>query len=420
MWQTYLDMHLKQTPLRYERNLQFRAGLGSYMNKSGLVPLMKFEVSKDVLAQYDKGNFETEDYVEGVKAIVPLTNLMDKDNECIKAPKCRLQFVSHLQAAVPVVPPSVSLREPIDTTRLADVIGYIENHMHILQPKCQNRAHDKVREVHSWLCSLRDNPPERVEYRYATGIGRLYVSGGSKNVRSKTMQDCYKGLRAALIGNKGHDIDIENSLPSLTLQWLDMFGERSAELPLDSLRDYVNHRDKWFQEIGEWHGCDREMAKQLVLVTLFGGDPSGKLEVERNSDFLYPELQQLVTDLAVVRHNVVTWQNEILKYKELYNKKLKQKRGDVAATERSMFSLYTHEVEDIVMGYLRDFMALQKIEIFALIFDGMITSACSDPLLRAAEAYVEDQTGLHIKLAEKLLFGLQNQAIPELACLSEE
>ena len=81
LWQTYLDMHLKQAPLRYERNLQFRAGLGSYMHKSGLVPLMKFEIPKDVLAQYDKGRFETKDYVEGVKTIVPLTNLMDKDNQ---------------------------------------------------------------------------------------------------------------------------------------------------------------------------------------------------------------------------------------------------------------------------------------------------------------------------------------------------
>ena len=316
-----------------------------------------------------------------------------------------------------IAPPPVSLREPINTKRLAEVIKYIENHLHILQPKGQNRAHDKVREVYSWLCSLRDSPPERVEYRYATGIGRLYVSGGSKSVRSKTMQDCYKGLRAPLIGHVGHDIDIENSLPSLTIQWLDMFGERSAELPLDSLRDFVNHREKWFEGIGEWHGCDRDTAKHLVLVTLFGGDPSWKLEVEQKSDVLYPKLQQLVTDLAVVRHNVVTWQNEIPKYKELYNQKLKQKRGDVAATERSMFSLYTHEVEDVVMGHLRDFMALQKIEIFALIFDGMITSACSDAILRAAEAYVEDQTGLHIKLAEKPLFGLQNQPIPELACL---
>ena len=222
------------------------------------------------------------------------------------------------------------------------------------------------------------------------------------------------------ISHKGHDIDIESSLPSLTIQWLDMmFGE--ADLPLDSLRNYVNHRVKWLEGIAAWHGCDRDTAKHLVLVTLYGGDPSWKLEVERNSDLPYPELQQLVTDLAVVRHNVVTWQNEIPKYKELYNQKLKQKRGDVAATERSMFSLYTHEVEDVVMGHLRDFMALEKIEIFALIFDGMITSTCSDALLRAAEAYVEGQTGLHIKLAEKPLFGpLQNEPIPELACLHRE
>ena len=97
LWQTYLNMHLKQTPLRYDRNLQFRAGLGSYMNKAGLVPLMKYEVPKDVLAKYDKGSFETEDYVQGVKTIVPLTNLMDKDNQCFKGPDADYSLSLKLQ-----------------------------------------------------------------------------------------------------------------------------------------------------------------------------------------------------------------------------------------------------------------------------------------------------------------------------------
>ena len=46
-------------------------------------------IRENVLAKYDKGSFKTDYYVEGVKTIVPLTNLMDKNNQCFKGPKCR-------------------------------------------------------------------------------------------------------------------------------------------------------------------------------------------------------------------------------------------------------------------------------------------------------------------------------------------
>eukprot|EP00966_Prymnesium_polylepis_P121987 2819780-Prymnesium_polylepis.1 len=67
---------------------------------------------------------------------------------------------------------------------------------------------------------MRELCPLRVRYYFKDGIGRLYAKGETKTERSKSMQGCFSGLRAPLIGHIGHDIDIENSLPVLTAQWL--------------------------------------------------------------------------------------------------------------------------------------------------------------------------------------------------------
>ena len=82
-----------------------------------------------------------------------------------------------------------------------------------------------------------------------------------------------------------------------------------------------------------------------------------------------------------------------------------------------MFALYIHEIEDFVMGHVMDFLASQRIEVFSLIFDGVISSDCSEQLLRETEAYVEEACRFRIKLAEKPLYGLQDQPVPELACI---
>ena len=381
------------------------------MNKAGLVPLMKYEVPKDVLAKYDKGNFETEDYVQGVKSIVPLTNLMDKDNQCFKGPRCRLQFVP--QAAT-----VLALKEPINRDKLQEIIAFIKSRQHMLLPQGKNRQHDKVREVLTYLEEMKKQPMLK-EYYYSHGIGRLYVKGGSSTVRSKSMQGCFKGLRAALIGHVGHDIDIENSLPSLTVQWLDKLVELGkAELSSDDyvlLKDYVNDRASWLSQIQKFHGCDRETAKNLVLVTLFGGDPKWHLKnnATLNTSITYPRLQQLVAELTTVRRKVVNFQNQLPKYRKMYERKLKEKGSEEAAM-RSAFAIYTQEIEDCVMEKIREYIWSQGINIYSLIHDGLITSACSDELLRGIEDYIA-QHGWDIRLAEKPLHDLQDAPIPELA-----
>ena len=78
---------------------------------------------------------------------------------------------------------------------------------------------------------------------------------------------------------------------------------------------------------------------------------------------------------------------------------------------RSVFAIYTQEIEDCVMEKIREYLWSQNVKIYSLIHDGMITSDCSEYLLRGAEEHIADY-GWAIKLAEKPLFGLQDQQIP--------
>ena len=316
--------------------------------------------------------------------------------------------------------PIISLEEPINMDKLNETIEFIKSRQHILHPVGKDRKHDKVREVLTFLEEMAKQPKVK-EYYYSHGIGRLYVKGGSSTVRSKSMQGCFKGLRAALIGHVGHDIDIENSLPSLTVQWLDKLVELGkADLSSEDfalLKEYVNNRSSWLNNIQEFHKCDRDSAKNLVLVTMFGGDPKWHLKKHAtlNTDRTFPRLQQLVEELASVRRKVVTFQNQLPKYRKLYDRKLKEKGSEEAAL-RSAFSIYTQEIEDCVMEKIREYIWSQGIDIFSLIHDGLIISACSDELLRGAEDHIA-QCGWHIRLVEKPLHGLQDQPIPELSPL---
>ena len=76
----------------------------------------------------------------------------------------------------------------------------------------------------------------------------------------------------------------------------------------------------------------------------------------------------------------------------------------------------THELEDCVIEKIMEYLLSQNIDIFSLIYDGLIVSDCSEDIMRGAEAYVL-QFGWTIRLAEKPLYGLHNQKIPELAPL---
>ncbi|KAL1496034.1 hypothetical protein AB1Y20_014666 [Prymnesium parvum] len=313
----------------------------------------------------------------------------------------------------------VSLHEPIDEVRMEQTIAFIEQRMHKLLPRGKSREHDKVREVHEYLTGLRRRP-KTVDYVYMGAIGRLYTSDTRGDVRSHSLQGCYSGLRARLIGHVGYDIDIANSLPTLTVQWIEKLvalGEGGfSDADITWLAHYVRNRSMWLEGLMAHYSCDRGAAKALLLTAMFGGEPKNhyrELGIKHRETYL--PLEKVVGELGALRPKVIEYMSALPKYKDLYDFKLKQKDSAVAA-ERSVFALITQELEDCVMGIIRSYMDERGIQVFALIHDGFIAAECSDQLLRDIEARVAEY-GWQIELAEKPLFGRQDEPVPELAPL---
>ena len=85
--------------------------------------------------------------------------------------------------------PVLSLTEPLNLDKLNEIIAFIQSRQHLLLPVGQSKEHDKVRDVLKYLMAMRKRPVV-TEYAYLSGIGRLYVKGGTKIERSKSLQGC--------------------------------------------------------------------------------------------------------------------------------------------------------------------------------------------------------------------------------------
>lgn len=301
------------------------------------------------------------------------------------------------------------LEEPIDMRKLNEIIHFIDSRIVRLLPLGENKEHDKVRDVLAFCKMLKSKPSQSVYYSYR-GIGRAYAEGATADERAICLQGCFKGLRAALIGHVGHDIDLVNSVPTLLLQWVDKmteYGLSVKEEDILPLRDYVNNRDTWLQQTQERYGITKDEAKTVFLTCLYGGTP----DVFKNNE------NALWKSLKIIRETVVQFQITIPKYRDIYKEKLK--KSDAHTASRSLFAIMTHEVEDCVIEKIREYLDMCNVSVFSLIHDGMICSDASDALLRGAEAHLAEY-GWDIQLLEKPLYGLQDERIPELAPLYDD
>ena len=421
LWETYLNMHLKQTPLRYDRNLQFRAGLGSYMNKAGLVPLMKFEVPKDVLAKYDKGNFETEDYVQGVKTIVPLTNLMDKGRLSLsKAPKCRLQFVPQAYTENRI--------EYIDGKNLQLLINELSKYSVSIPTKPrksmsnEERELDNIRLFKSYVNTLQkkveiNNKGEsfiNVTYTRKSCGGRRYSIGefqdemGSAKKISYSLQGMYGILRRFLIGKWCHDIDIVNCIPTILIQIAEQ--DQVPYRYRETLGFYIMHRQLCLEEIMEHHGCTKEDAKDAVIRIYNGGTFkkwADDCSITLNKSEPCAFLEDLKDEIEGMKSHMLA----LPKYKAIRNACLKLKSDksiDQAASDRSAFATICFKKEDEILQAMEQSINNDGWRSETLIYDGIPVydrnGLSLEPSLRRAEDYVFQQTGINIKLAEKPMF----------------
>ena len=322
------------------------------------------------------------------------------------------------------------LEEQINMPKLNEIYNKIQSRLPSLLPDTRKseqstgelrEKHNKIRDIYDYLTAFKEvcdkDGTNKVKYFFKHGVGRLYAKGETKDKRSKSMQGCFSCLRPALIGHVGHDVDIVNSLPVITVQWLDrLTAEGVIDCRYETLCDYVANRDDWFAQIMKHHECSRDAAKTMVLIVLFGGEPEKHLkEMSKNKYRPAPCINKLNKQLDIVRTTVIDAMEDT--HADLF-KILRSTKKDDGEFRRSAFAILTHTEEFKIMKQFMRFVSKQEITVFSLIHDGAIISESSDDLLRDAESYIKKKTGYSIELLEKPLFGLQDKPIKELECLA--
>ena len=310
----------------------------------------------------------------------------------------------------------VKLSEDIDYAKVDELIAFITERLHKLDPEgTGNGAHDKVRNVLTFLQRVRSRGSNLVEYsRKSHGLGRMYARDASAGDRGANLQGCYRGLRAALIGHVGHDVDMVNSLPAIIVQYVERHRDvlEVDDAVLEPLRQYIETRDAWLDELAAHHRISRADTKQLILVATFGGDPAATLsEMLQRQAVPHANLQRLVQCLAVIRTKVALHlRNTDQRFEKLYQEAAAETG---AKATRRIFSIKMQDVEAQCIHELCKFLSRRGAQIYAIVHDGIIISTAS--LMREAEAHVWETCGYRISLVEKPLHGLQNDPVPELA-----
>lgn len=229
-----------------------------------------------------------------------------------------------------------------------------------------------------------DGSKVQVIYEYGKNfkklkLGRLYPQKGLG------LQNFPSDVRSALAQKYYHDIDMVNSQPTILSQLCEKNG-----WACDHLKDYVDNRAIYLEEIMKHKNCDRDAAKTLCISIMFGAKPS---DVPKCIQLLVNELDKIST-------------NAIKQFPELYAlcKKLDK--------ENPKASCLANVLQDIEFKILREIdVKLQErdrsMDVF--IHDGGLVRRIDDEkefpkeILEEISAEIKESTGYSIKLSEKPL-----------------
>jgi len=158
-------------------------------------------------------------------------------------------------------------------------------------------SEDDKRKLRSYKKKREDGNMVQVVYEYGKKVkdlkmGRLYPQ---KNIGLQTFPS---NIRSALAGSLYDDVDMVNSQPTILLDICEKNGWVCTEL-----KEYVSNRAEKLSEIMEEMDCDREKAKQLCLITMFGG------HIVKPPTFI----KKLANELKPISQNLVSSRQDLLK-----------------------------------------------------------------------------------------------------------
>jgi hypothetical protein len=248
-------------------------------------------------------------------------------------------------------------------------------------------AHDGVSaDVKKMLKAYKkrrtDGNRVNVIYEYGKSMriaqkGRLYPQKGMG------LQNFPSDVRSALAQQYYWDVDMVNSQPVILIQMAERNGWKC-----DELRDYVENRSTWLNNIMTELDCDRDAAKTLCLATMFGG------RYKKSPDFI----KRLANELAQIGSNMVNANPDILK--------LVSKESNPAS------SCVAHVLQDTefrILRFIDNFFQTKDRFMDCYIHDGGLVRKMDgehsfpESLLRQAEEAVCNEFGIKISLAVKPL-----------------
>ena len=229
----------------------------------------------------------------------------------------------------------------------------------------------------------------KVEYRTrGLDIGRQYAEG------SLSLQNFKKNIRETLVYDTHDDIDIDNCHFVLLTQYCE-----KNNIVCKEVNDYVNFRNKKLQELMDTFKISRKVAKQFVIIILYGG----------KIDYF---CQTQGFDLSVeLPRWVVAMEEEMGKItkmvcslnEQIYNGVKKLRKDEYKNKEASCLSYVLQQIEDDIIMNVVTKLHNMGFVVDTLCCDGVLIrkNNITEDTLEEVSSYCYDRTGYNVNFSIK-------------------
>lgn len=246
-------------------------------------------------------------------------------------------------------------------------------------PWTRKATDESLEKAKQLLAKTKNN---KHEFKYVVDkkpfTGRQYTSGPS-------LQSIMREVRNTVCEDYYNDYDGVNTQPTI-LTMLLILNEFDASL----LEDYCNNRDEWLNEIMTIFNCDRETAKEQIVIILNGGEPY--YHTKR-----IIELKQFMKSA----HEFL-WNHE--DYKEIRDfVETLDKPNQIGTFISYVLGCYERMVLDSAIEYIKT-VKQYPIDTIVRIFDGFLLEKkypLNDEDLLEMKQYIHDHTDLEIEFINK-------------------
>lgn len=234
-------------------------------------------------------------------------------------------------------------------------------------------------------------------------------------------------LRHTLAKKNFTDIDIENAHPNFLYQILNANKDKIS-CSFETLEDYVLNRDKYLKDTQSTYGCDRDTAKNLYLILLFGGEFKTWTEKNTQPDKKTNEINIDINKVnpANIKNGKIIATKEIIEFRKEFIeiakeieknntdlcKEIKKNKEEKGIKEGeynyygSICSYFLQEIEIRVLEIIYKYCITNKYiknNIAVLCADGIMieTKNYKEELLTEFNKIVKEETGLELKFTSK-------------------